>query len=107
MDPARLPLSFTAAMDDDLGVPAALAALHATVRDGNYALGTGDQENAVTCLAEHGVYQSGLSVVNVRDDGDVADVLHIVNNRCITHVFHHSTRESSANGKTADLPGCV
>ncbi len=50
--PPRLPISFTAAMDDDLGVPAALAALHATVRDGNYALSTGDQENAVTCLAQ-------------------------------------------------------
>ena len=28
-------------MDDDLSVPAALAAVHATVRDGNYALSTG------------------------------------------------------------------
>ncbi len=39
-------------MDDDLSVPAALAALHATVRDGNYALSTGDQENAAACLAQ-------------------------------------------------------
>jgi cysteinyl-tRNA synthetase len=50
--PAALPFSFTAAMDDDLSVPAALAALHATVRDGNYALSAGDQENAVACLAQ-------------------------------------------------------
>jgi cysteinyl-tRNA synthetase len=50
--PPRLPLSFTAAMDDDLSVPAALAALHATVRDGNYALNKRDQENAATCLAQ-------------------------------------------------------
>ena len=50
--PPGLPLSFTTAMDDDLSVPAALAALHATVRDGNYALSTGDQENAATCLAQ-------------------------------------------------------
>ncbi len=35
---AVLPLSFSAAMDDDLGVPAALAAVHAAVRDGNTAL---------------------------------------------------------------------
>src|SRR5258708_18436898 len=28
-----LPLSFTSALDDDLGVPAALAAVHAAVRD--------------------------------------------------------------------------
>jgi cysteinyl-tRNA synthetase len=34
----NLPLSFSSAMDDDLGVPAALAAVHAAVRDGNSAL---------------------------------------------------------------------
>jgi cysteinyl-tRNA synthetase len=49
---ADVPFSFAAAMDDDLSVPAALAALHATVRDGNYALSTGDNETAVTCLAQ-------------------------------------------------------
>ncbi len=47
-----LPISFTAAMDDNLGVPAALAAVHATVHDGNYALSTGNLDNAVTCLAQ-------------------------------------------------------
>ena len=50
--PPSPPFSFTAAMDDDLSVPAALAALHATVRDGNYALSAGDQENAAACLAQ-------------------------------------------------------
>ena len=49
---SALPISFTAAMNDDLGVPAALAAVHATVRDGNYALSTGNLDNAVTCLAQ-------------------------------------------------------
>ena len=49
---SALPISFTAAMDDDLGVPAALAAVHATVRDGNYALSTGNLDTAVTCLAQ-------------------------------------------------------
>ena len=47
-----LPISFTAAMDDNLGVPAALAAVHATVHDGNYALSTGNLGNAVNCLAQ-------------------------------------------------------
>ena len=47
-----LPLSFTTAMDDDLTVPAALAAVHATVRDGNYALSTGDRESTAACLAQ-------------------------------------------------------
>src|SRR3984885_2672706 len=44
-----LPISFTAALDDDLGVS---SALHATVRDGNYALSRGDFENAATCLTQ-------------------------------------------------------
>jgi cysteinyl-tRNA synthetase len=49
---AALPISFAAAMDDDLAVPAALAAVHATVRDGNYALSTGDTESIETCLTQ-------------------------------------------------------
>jgi cysteinyl-tRNA synthetase len=46
-----LPISFTAAMDDDLAVPAALAAVHAAVRDGNYALTAGDREGIAGCLS--------------------------------------------------------
>jgi len=49
---AALPISFAAAMDDDLAVPAALAAVHATVHDGNYALGTGNMESIRTSLAQ-------------------------------------------------------
>ena len=37
-----LPEPFDAAMDDDLGIPAALAVVHDTVRDGNRALAEGD-----------------------------------------------------------------
>ena len=48
----ELPISFAAAMDDDLGVPAALAAVHATVRDGNYALTEGDTDSIGNCLAQ-------------------------------------------------------
>jgi cysteinyl-tRNA synthetase len=36
------PVAFDAAMDDDLGVPQALAVVHDTVRDGNAALAAGD-----------------------------------------------------------------
>lgn len=50
--PPSLPLSFAAALDDDLSVPSALAALHATVRDGNYALSTGDHEGAMSSLTQ-------------------------------------------------------
>ncbi|MGF2950351.1 cysteine--tRNA ligase [Microbacterium alcoholitolerans] len=41
-----LPVDFEAAMDDDLGVPQALAVLHETVRAGNAALDRGDATSA-------------------------------------------------------------
>jgi cysteinyl-tRNA synthetase len=39
---AELPADFVAAMDDDLGTPAAIAVLHNTVRDGNKLVADGD-----------------------------------------------------------------
>jgi cysteinyl-tRNA synthetase len=42
VDPGPACADFTAAMDDDLGVPAALAAIHAVVGEGNSALATGE-----------------------------------------------------------------
>jgi cysteinyl-tRNA synthetase len=42
---------FAAAMDDDLGVPLALAAVHNTVREGNAALAAGDRTTASGALA--------------------------------------------------------
>ena len=39
---AALPAGFTAAMDDDLGVPQALAVVHEAVTEGNSALAAGD-----------------------------------------------------------------
>jgi cysteinyl-tRNA synthetase len=50
--PGTPPEAFTQAMDDDLGVPQALAVIHAGVRDGNTALSNGDKENATRHLAE-------------------------------------------------------
>ncbi|MFV0373237.1 cysteine--tRNA ligase [Microbacterium sp.] len=43
---AQVPAAFAAAMDEDLGVPQALATLHETVRAGNVALDAGDLEDA-------------------------------------------------------------
>jgi cysteinyl-tRNA synthetase len=43
---AALPLDFTAAMDDDLNVPAALAVVHERLRAGNSALAAGDLPEA-------------------------------------------------------------
>ncbi|MBX6766667.1 MAG: cysteine--tRNA ligase, partial [Actinomadura rubrobrunea] len=48
---AELPEAFTAAMDDDLGVPQALAVVHETVREGNSALASGDHDAARRHLA--------------------------------------------------------
>ena len=42
---------FAAAMDDDLGVPAALAEIHGQVRAGNTALAAGDTEAAVAAAS--------------------------------------------------------
>jgi cysteinyl-tRNA synthetase len=49
-EPAGLPVSFRSAMDDDLGVPSALAAVHACVRDGNQALAASDKAGARVSL---------------------------------------------------------
>lgn len=45
-----LPDAFAAALDDDLGVPAALGVLHSTVRDGNSALDTGEPARVASAL---------------------------------------------------------
>jgi cysteinyl-tRNA synthetase len=47
----RVTDDFAAAMDDDLGVPQALAALHETVRSGNTALDSGDEVAAAEAAA--------------------------------------------------------
>jgi cysteinyl-tRNA synthetase len=49
-EPEDLPISFRAAMDEDLAVPAALAAVHACVRDGNQALAASDKAGARSSL---------------------------------------------------------
>jgi len=44
---SSLPAAFVAALDDDLGVPQALAVVHEAVREGNTALAAGDTAGAV------------------------------------------------------------
>lgn len=46
-EPGHWCADFVAAMDDDLGTPAALAAIHTTVREGNAAMNAGDHTSAV------------------------------------------------------------
>lgn len=49
---AALPRAFAAAMDDDLGVPGALAVVHTAVREGNLALSTSDKGACARVLGE-------------------------------------------------------
>ena len=46
-EPGELAPAFVAAMDDDLGTPGALAAVHGAVREGNTALDAGDRTAAL------------------------------------------------------------
>jgi cysteinyl-tRNA synthetase len=48
----ELPVSFRSAMDEDLAVPSALAAVHACVRDGNQALAASDKAGVASSLAQ-------------------------------------------------------
>jgi cysteinyl-tRNA synthetase len=50
--PEQVPAEFIAAMNDDLGTPAAVAVLHNAVREGNLALDAGDQDSAADRLGE-------------------------------------------------------
>ncbi|RKS79971.1 cysteinyl-tRNA synthetase [Motilibacter peucedani] len=64
-DPAgegRLPDAFVAAMDDDLGVPAALAVLHDSLREANKLLESGSDEELTLAL---GSLRAMLSVLGV------------------------------------------
>jgi cysteinyl-tRNA synthetase len=63
---ADLPDAFIAAMDDDLGVPQALAVVHETVRAGNAALDAGDREAAARASVEVG-RMTGLLGLNPQD----------------------------------------
>lgn len=47
-----LPEAFVAAMDDDLGTPAAVAVIYESVREGNRLLAEGDQADAVRIAGE-------------------------------------------------------
>jgi cysteinyl-tRNA synthetase len=47
-----LPVSFRSAMDEDLAVPAALATVHASIRDGNQALAAADKPGVRASLVQ-------------------------------------------------------
>ncbi|MGA1827644.1 cysteine--tRNA ligase [Microbacterium sp.] len=59
---AVAPERFAAAMDDDLGVPQALAVLHETVRAGNTALDVGDHHAMTTAFADVAIMTGLLGI---------------------------------------------
>jgi len=65
--PADVPDAFAAAMDDDLGVPQALAVVHETVRAGNTGLDAGD-DPAVRAAAGAVRAMLGVLGLDARDD---------------------------------------
>jgi len=67
--PDALPEGFVAAMDDDLGVPQALAVLHETVRRGNTAIGDGDAAAVAEALGAVSAMVRALGLDGVLDDG--------------------------------------
>jgi cysteinyl-tRNA synthetase len=91
----QLPVPFSDAMDDDLAVPAALAAVHATVRDGNYALTRADTKAVAGCLAQ---VRAMLSVLGLDplapawQGGDLSDRL----NRAVDGLVGLALRQREA-----------
>ncbi|WES64775.1 cysteine--tRNA ligase [Microbacter sp. GSS18] len=59
---ARMPERFAAAMDDDLGVPQALAVIHERVREGNTALDAGDRDATLAAFADVAVMTGLLGI---------------------------------------------
>ena len=57
-----VPPRFAAALDDDLGVPQALAVVHETIRDGNTALDAGDRDAVTRAFAEVAVMTGILGI---------------------------------------------
>jgi cysteinyl-tRNA synthetase len=52
VEPSAVPAAFANAMNDDLGVPQALAVVHEAVREGNTALSGGDKDTVTRVLGE-------------------------------------------------------
>ncbi|MDR0848270.1 MAG: cysteine--tRNA ligase [Propionibacteriaceae bacterium] len=67
-DDCALPDGFVAAMDDDLGTPAAVAILHETVREGNRALDVGDEDGVRKALAQ---VQTMLAILGLWADDPI------------------------------------
>jgi len=98
IEPLVLPDEFTAAMDDDLGVPQALAVVYNAVREGNTALTADDKEAVRARLVE---VRSMLSILGLdpmdpywRRSGDADESL-----RAAVDALVRSTLEERAQAR--------
>jgi cysteinyl-tRNA synthetase len=75
-EPDRVPVpeSFAEAMDDDLGVPSALAVLHLRVREGNTALAAGDAAAVAAAQAEVAAMLDVLGLNMQSESGESAQL---------------------------------
>jgi cysteinyl-tRNA synthetase len=89
---AEVPPAFAEAMDDDMGVPQALAVVHTTVRQGNSALAADDKEAAVARLAEVRAMLGvlGLDPLGAQwaGEGDRGEDLHGIVDTLVGMVLH-------------------
>lgn len=86
--PGAVPVAFGEAMDDDLGVPQALAVLHETVRAGNVALEAGELETVARIREEVRAMTGVLGIdphawVGTGDGGDADAALGVLVQRML------------------------
>ncbi|GAA1460455.1 cysteine--tRNA ligase [Williamsia maris] len=97
---------FAAALDDDLGVPAALAQIHNTVRTGNSALEAGDVETAVAAASSVRAMMGILGVDPLddhwRSDGDDSDAIAALDVLVSAELDRRATARADKDFATAD-----
>ncbi|MBJ7290774.1 cysteine--tRNA ligase [Williamsia sp.] len=97
---------FAAALDDDLGVPAALAQIHNTVRSGNSALEAGDVETTVAAASSVRAMMGILGVDPLddhwRSDGDDSDAIAALDVLVSAELDRRATARADKDFATAD-----
>ncbi|WP_457099292.1 cysteine--tRNA ligase [Microbacterium sp. P5_E9] len=96
---------FAAALDDDLGVPQALAVIHARVREGNTALDAGDLETARTIAGEV-LLMTGVLGINPLDpqwtSSDASAEASVLDDLVQTMITQRADARATKDWATAD-----
>ena len=100
----RVPAAFRAAMEDDLNVPQALAALHEAVRAGNSALAAHDLDAAAARLAEVAAMTAvlGLDDVPEGDDGGTGPAADALDSLVRSQIEARAQARADKDWATAD-----